>query len=134
MSASGLRYFVDECCLGLGKLLAIARQDVVHPGHRSLPDIPVGTLDTRWMPVVAQLGLVVISRDRHIRTRPAERRLFREHGVRAVWIAGKRDVSTWDMLRLIVRRWEDIEEVVDTRGAGPWFLALYENRMASLPV
>ncbi len=53
--STGLRFFVDETSLGLGKMLAIARPDVVHPGHRNLPSIPTGTLDIDWMPVVSRL-------------------------------------------------------------------------------
>ena len=69
---TGLRFFVDETSLGLGKALAIARHDVVHPGHPDLPSVPRGTLDPDWMPIVSAMGLVVISRDKRIRTKPAE--------------------------------------------------------------
>jgi hypothetical protein len=64
------RFFFDESVLGVAKAIARARRDVVHPGHRLLPSIPPGTLDPVWMPIVADLGLVVIARDRRIRTRP----------------------------------------------------------------
>lgn len=74
MPFPGWRYFADENARGLAKLLMRAgRTDVVHPGHRSLPEMPLGGhtgLD--WMPVAAELGLIVLSRDRRIRTRPAE--------------------------------------------------------------
>jgi PIN like domain len=65
-------WFVDETSLGLGKMLAIARDDVLDPGHYGLPSVPAGTLDTVWMPTVAGMNLVVISRDKRIRTKPAE--------------------------------------------------------------
>lgn len=129
-----LRFFVDESALGLGKVLEIARRDVVYPGHRLLAEVPTGTLDPVWMPVVARRGLVVISRDRHIRTKPAELQAFRDHGLRAFWIAGKRDLSTWDALVRLVRRWDDIEEAIRVRGAGPWFYSVTEERVTEIEV
>jgi hypothetical protein len=100
---TGPRFFVDETSLGLGKALAIARHDVVHPGHPDLPSVPRGTLDPDWMPIVSAMGLVVISRDKRIRTKPAELAAFRECGLRVFWLAGKRDLSNWESLVLMVR-------------------------------
>lgn len=130
----GARFYVDESALGLGKILARARRDVVHPGHRLLPEIPPGTLDPDWMPIVASLDLVVISRDRHIKTKPAELRLYHEHGLRAFWIAGRKDMDNWGNLDRIVRAWGQIEALVELRGAGPWFYALTEGAIKEIPV
>jgi hypothetical protein len=58
-------YFTDENTLGLGKLLQRSgRDDVVYPGHENLPAVPLGTPDLDWMPVIAELDLVVLTRDR----------------------------------------------------------------------
>jgi hypothetical protein len=122
--ASGLRLFVDESALGLGKALAIARRDVVHTGHPLVPEIPVGTLDPDWIPAVAARNLTVIARDRRIRTKPGEIELLRQHNLRVFWIAGKKDGTTWDWLVRLVRRWDDIEDTLANRGAGPWFMAI----------
>ncbi|MBA3741342.1 hypothetical protein [Sporichthya sp.] len=66
-------YFTDENALGLGKLLLRSgRDDVLFPGHPGLPQVPLGTPDLDWMPVVAHRKLIVITRDKRIRTRPAE--------------------------------------------------------------
>ncbi|HEY4006162.1 MAG TPA: hypothetical protein VGM60_13395 [Pseudonocardia sp.] len=83
------RWFVDESALGLGKLLARTRDDVVYTGHRDIPGVSLGTPDVDWMPTVAQQGLVAIRRDRRIHTRPAEVRVFAEFGLRTVWLGGK---------------------------------------------
>src|SRR3990172_11078121 len=93
-----LRFFVDESALGLGKALAIARRDVIHTGHPLIPQVPLGALDPQWIPEVATRGLAVIARDRRIRTKPAEIALLRAHAMRVFWIAGKRDLTTWDYL------------------------------------
>lgn len=129
-----LRFFVDESALGVGKALEIARRDVVHPGHRLLPEVPLGTLDPDWMPLIAKRGLVVIIRDRHIRTKPAELQAFRDHGLRAFWIAGKRDLNNWDSLVRLVRRWADIEEAIRLRGPGPWFYSVTDERIQEIVV
>ena len=127
-----LRFFVDESALGLGKALAVARRDVVHTGHPLIPDAPPGALDPEWIPAVADRGLVVISRDKRIRTKPAEVALLREHALRVFWLAGKRDLSTWDQLGRVLRRWGDIERTIDEHGAGPWFYAVNENGLREL--
>ncbi len=127
-----LRFFVDETSLGLGKALAVARKDVVHTGHPLVPDAPLGALDTEWIPAVARRDLAVISRDRHIRTKPAEIALLRASGLRVFWIAGKRDIATWDALSRLVRRWEDIEATLGSRRAGPWFMAVTERRISEI--
>jgi hypothetical protein len=93
-----LRFYVDESALGLGKALEAARRDTVHAGHKLIPECPLGVLDPEWIPAVAASNLIVIARDRHIRTRPQELERFREADLRVFWIAGKRDMSTWGWL------------------------------------
>jgi len=127
-------WFVDETSLGLARALATARRDVVHPGHPRLPEVPRDTDDIDWMPVVAARGLVVISRDRHIRTKPAELAALREHGLRAFWIAGKRDMSNWQNLVLLVKWWERLEDIVRDRPTGPWFYAISDGAIREIYV
>jgi hypothetical protein len=133
-NAAKLRFFVDESSLAMGKILAIAREDVIHTGHPLMPEVPVGTLDPDWIPAVAARGLAVISRDKRIRTKPAELELFRQHQLRAFWIAGKRDLDNWQTLGRLVRRWDDIEEALRERGPGPWFYAINESGLKEIPV
>ena len=59
MAARAPVYFTDENTLGLGKRLRRAgRHDVVYPGHEGLPEVPVGTPDLDWMPVIARQHLM----------------------------------------------------------------------------
>lgn len=92
--AQSLRFYVDESALGIGKTLAAARKDTIHVGHPPIPECPVGVLDVDWIPVVAARDLVVIGRDKRIRTRPEELRKLRDAGLRVFWIGGKKDLST----------------------------------------
>jgi PIN domain-containing protein len=118
----GLRYYVDESLMGLGKTLAVARKDVAYPGHRSLPELKPGAKDPEWMPVVAAYGLVAIVREKRLRTRPGERELVGQHGLRVVRLAPRQDMSTWEYLRLLLRHWDAIEEFIAEHPGGPWFL------------
>jgi hypothetical protein len=129
-----LRFFVDETSLGLGKALAIARRDTVHVGHPLVPEAPVGSFDEEWIPAVAARGLIVLGRDRHIRTRPGERELILAHGLRVFRIHGKRDLRTWDYLVRLVRRWNDVESILNERGGGPWFMAIRDRDVVELPL
>ncbi len=131
---ANLRFFVDENSLGVGKALAIARRDVIHTGHPLIPEAPLGALDPDWIPEVAGRGLAVIGRDRRILTKPAEIALLRQHRLRVFWVAGKRDLSNWDYLVWLVRRWNNIERVLQDRGQGPWFMAIYETKISELHV
>ena len=73
-------------------------------------------------------------RDKRIRSRPEELRRLREAGLRVFWIAGKKDLSTWDWLVRVVRHWERMEHLLRERGAGPWFYALNEADVRELVV
>jgi len=132
--ASKLRFFVDETSLGVGKALAAARKDVIHVGHPLIPDVPFGALDIEWIPAVAARGLVLLSRDRHMRTNPAEREQLRAAGLRTFWVAGKKDLNSWDTLVRLVHRWGDIERIVLERGPGPWFMSINEHSVSELTV
>jgi hypothetical protein len=127
-----LRLFVDESALGLGKALAIARHDVIHCGHPLIPEVPLGTLDPDWIPEIARRGLAVIARDKRLRRKPIELDLLRQHGLRVFSIAGKRDLATWDYLVRVVRRWEEIERTLGSRGPGPWFFNINETNLTEI--
>jgi hypothetical protein len=129
----GLVYFTDENTLGLGKLLRRSgRDDVVYPGHENLPAVPLGALDLDWMPIIAELELVAITRDRRIRTRPAELRQYHELGIRSVWIGAKRDLGPHDQLELFLAHEPRLHREIIKRGPGPWALALSPSGLRPL--
>jgi len=118
------RWFVDESALGLGKLLARLRDDVVYTGHPGMLEIPLGTADVTWMPLVAERDWVAIRRDRRIHTRPSEVRVFAEVGLRTVWLGGKKDMSSAQQLDLVTRHWQALERRREELGQGPWSITL----------
>lgn len=118
-------YFTDENTLGLGKLLRRAgRDDVLYPGHEDLVDVPLGTPDLDWMPVIARGLLIVVTRDRRIRTRPAELRSYWQHGIRSVWIGAKQDLGPRQQVELFLRHEQRLQREITKRGPGPWALAM----------
>lgn len=126
-------YFTDENTLGLGKLLRRSgRDDVVYPGHEDLAEVPLGTLDLDWMPVVAQRDLVVLTRDRRIRTRPAELRAYSELGIRSVWLGAKQDLGPRDQLELFLKHEARLQREIIKRGGGPWALAMNSSGVRPL--
>lgn len=118
-------YFTDENVLGLGKLLrGSGRNDVLYPGHPDLPEIPLGALDLDWMPIVAERELIVVTRDRRIRTRPAELRVYLQHGIRSVWIGAKQDLGPRAQVELFLEHESRLRREIIKRGPGPWALAM----------
>lgn len=114
-------YFADENALGVAKfLLRAGRADIVHPGHRQLPQVPLGATDLEWMPVVARLDLLVLTRDRRIRSRPAELEAYRRLGIRSVWLGGKHDMNPRDLVALFEKQEARLAQVArrTDRGLG----------------
>lgn len=118
------RFFVDENDLALGKALAGERDGIVYPGHADIPEVPRGCLDDDWLPVVGQRGLVVITRDRRIRYRTAERRAWVAHEVRGFVLTGKRSQTTSESKAILDRHWAKIEALIAAEPTGPWMQAL----------
>lgn len=110
-----MRWFVDESMIAIGKALAAVRADLVYPGHRDCP-VDRGAADEEWLPVVGDNGLIVLMRDKRIRYRRPERERLMDHGVKAFCLTASGNQSRWDMLQLLVRHWDRIEETATLPG------------------
>lgn len=128
------RFFVDENDLALGRSLSHARRDVLHPGHVRLPEVPFGTPDAVWLPIIGGLGLVVITRDKKIRSRPAEAELVIAAGIRGFVLTSAGDLSTWDTLTLLVRQWDALERYLTAHPSGPWLAAVTNQGVRPLRI
>ena len=117
-------FFVDENDLALGKRLAELHAGVVYPGHPDIPEVPRGALDDEWLPVVGVNRLVVITRDRRIRYRPAERMAWVRHDVRGFVLTGRRSQSRSDSLALLETHWGRVEALVAAEPEGPWMRSI----------
>lgn len=116
------RWFLDENSLGVALALQHVRGDITWPGA---PDglISAGATDTEWLPVVGSSELVVLTRDKRIRTRPIERETLLNHNVRACFLTSGGNLDLFTQLRLWLRSWDDIETLVNTKPA-PWLASV----------
>jgi hypothetical protein len=112
-----IRFVVDENILAVGKALVEVRDDVTYfgdPGsaRRGRPRCPIelGMRDDVWLPIAGRNEWAVITRDRHIRTRPGELAAVKQHSIRLFAITSKGQLNRWDLLGILVRRWASIEQ------------------------
>lgn len=107
--------------------LAAERGDVVYPGHPELPQVHRGALDDEWLPVIGTERLVVITRDRKIRYRPAEKLAWVEHEVRGFVLTGRKSQGTADSLQILRRHWgRRSTPWLEEEPEGPWMRAITE--------
>lgn len=125
------RYFIDENMLGVGYALDAVRADIAYPGHRDCNDIARGTKDHIWLPRVGQRGWAVIMRDKRIRSRPGERELLRRHRIRAFCLTGSGDQTSWEMLQLLVRHWDSMQQRL-LELDGPFLFGITRNGLRRL--
>lgn len=94
MRPAQVRYYFDADILGVGKLIAGLRPDCTYPGDtgatphkRERPACIISspaTPDAEWLGPVSQQGWLIITRDRHIQSRPAEIGAVVQHHARMV--------------------------------------------------
>lgn len=96
-------FFVDENDLALGKALALTRG-----------------------------GVFYITRDKRIRYRPVEKRMWVDHRVRGFVLTGRKSQRTIDSLALLERSWSRITDLVDSRPEGPWMYAVTDHRIQEI--
>jgi PIN like domain len=133
----GLKYFFDENLLPVAKAIAKVRSDIAYPGHPEITArIPRGAKDPDWLPMVgaADLDLVVVSHDKRIRTKPAEISAIRAHRVRCVVLTSTADLTSWDKLDFLVRRWDRMERHIKKCGVGPWIVAMTSGTFKDIPI
>lgn len=140
MKPAEIRFYVDADLLGLAKVLGSLRSDVTYPGdagavihkhHRpACPIVDPAMPDTEWLPLVAEHGWLVISRDHNIRENPAERRAVLESGAKMVALAGKDAGNKWHQLELVLRHWRRIEAIAAE--AGPCIYTATYRRLTKL--
>lgn len=120
--------------MGLAKLLIRdhARNDVVYPGHPLLPEVPRGSQDLDWMPFVGRMQWIALTRDRRIRSRPAELSTYREHGLCSVWIGGKQDHNPAELAAMFTRYETRLLRAATKLGAGPWALTMTPSGVREL--
>jgi hypothetical protein len=121
-----VRFYVDADLLGIAKILAGLRPDITYPGdpgatihRRQRPACPVASpavLDTEWIPVVAQAGWLIVTRDSRIQDHRAEIAAVRDNDAKMVALSGREATNTWSQLEIVFAQWRRIEPLVDEDG------------------
>jgi hypothetical protein len=76
-------------------------------------DFPANTDDVDWLPAIGAKGWVVVTGDRGISKKPAERKVLEEANVIAVFMAkGFTTKPIFDLVSLFIRWWPEIERAV----------------------
>ncbi len=142
MTTLGLaRWYVDADTLGLAHVLIRARPDVTfagddgtrHTARWTLPPCPVqqtDARDTEWIPKVAAAGMAIISRDRAISRRRAEKDAILAAGAQMFAITDPGQLRVWDLLEIVMHRWRDMERLRER--PGPYVFALTRTRMTEI--
>ncbi len=114
-----VRFYFDANVLGLAKIFVQVRADVTYPGdpggtlhRRTRPACPVTSTavkDDVWIPQVAALGWLIITRDAKIARNRAELAAVRDSGARMVTLSGPETIGTWEQLEVICCQWQAIE-------------------------
>lgn len=123
---AAVRFYFDADVLGLALLLGQERVDFTYPGDqggrikkRIRPPCPITTPsapDEEWIPLVAERGWLIITRDRHIQEKRAELHAVRDHGARMVNLASPDASTTWAQLEVVMTRWREIEALLAAPG------------------
>jgi len=125
------RFFVDEDLSGLGLALMRLRRDVALGGRQPASAV-LPKDDPDWIPIVAALGLVVITNDRRIRTRPGEADVAEQAGLRCVHLRPRdKNPTQWDFLLQLTAHWRVVDALPET--PGPIWLQLHGSDRKELP-
>ena len=105
-----MTYFFDNTFPPqLAKIVAILGVDAVHLQD----EFPPNTLDVTWIPEIGRRGWAVITADRGISKKPAERKALEEANVISVFMAkGFTTKPIFELVSLFVKWWPDIDRSV----------------------
>ena len=97
--------FIDRSIpRSIASALAAVRNDVEWLEPRFVHDTP----DPEWLAEAGQQGWVVVTRDKKIRTRPAERRAIIDNNVGCFILAQKRALDRWNQLKIVVQTLDEM--------------------------
>jgi hypothetical protein len=121
---SHVRYFADENALGPAKILLQERDDIVaqdvHCYRRCRAGLPIWI---GWR-LSRDLTLIVITRERRLRTRPAELEAYRSYGVRSSALAASGACDP-PSSRIFTRLEPRLTRVAQELGPGPWAVSMH---------
>ncbi len=142
MKPAVVRFYFDADILGLGRLIAGLRADCTYPGdsgavihRRERPPCLVASTnvpDQDWIPLVADAGYLIVTRDRLISRRVAERQAVVQHGARLVVLSARDAQTVWAQLEVFMSQWSRIENLLDR--PGPFIIRATRTTLSDLHV
>ena len=73
-------------------------------------EFPQGTPDEQWLQYVGDNDLILVTRDREIRRRPAELKALKDHKVGVFFLGGK-NRGRCELIQQLVRNWPRMKAV-----------------------
>lgn len=99
-------FFLDNCLSPqLVEGLKVFGENVEHLRNGFPPNTP----DTVWIPEVARRGWVLVTRDKHIRSKSLEIEALVRTGLPTFIFMQKHDPDMWGWVELVVKRWAEIK-------------------------
>ncbi len=135
-----VRFYFDADVLGLAHVVAALRSDATFPGdpgavikRRERPASPIADPaieDDIWIPRVASLGYLIITRDSRIQQHRAEIAAVKTNNARMVALSGDEARGTWQQLEVLMRNWRALEDL--TGRAGPFIYTATRSRLRAV--
>lgn len=126
LKSAEVRFYFDADILGLAHTVCALRPDCTYPGDpgrkikRQLRGKCViedpSTKDRDWIPAVARLGWVAITRDRDIQSHLSLLQLVKEYELRLVTLTGPDAGTPWSQLGIVVPHWHRIDALAERTG------------------
>jgi hypothetical protein len=123
---AAVRFYFDADVLGLAHVVAGLRSDATYPGdpgavikRRERPACPIAdpaAKDDVWIPQVATLGWLIVTRDSRIQQHRAEIAAVKDSRARMVVLAGDEARGSWQQLEILMRQWRAIEACLGQSG------------------
>ena len=128
--------FVDEDTLGVAYELERTHPgDIYYVGHPAMPEIPRSTKDPALLATLGanETDFIFLTRDKRIRHNKGERQQLMSAGIRAVFLSGRNNMETSQMVALVEKHWDEIVHDVGSQH-GPAFWSLTKgNGLRKLP-
>jgi hypothetical protein len=121
------RWYVDADTLGLARLLIQVRRDVTFPGDDGLRTDPRWNLppcviehpdtdDDVWIPRVTRERLAIITRDKHIELKTAEKDAVVAARGRMFAITSDEKLNNWGLVEIVATQWREMERASEEPG------------------
>lgn len=123
---AAVRFYFDADVLGLARVIAGLRPDATFPGdpggviHKQLrrpcPINSTATKDSVWIPQVADLGWLIVTRDARIQEHRAEIAAVRDSRARMVALGSRDARGTFAQLEVLMCQWRALEGCLSEAG------------------